>query len=179
VPWHPATGHGSWGSPWAMRTTPSPCSSSTVGGGFFLRCSGLLGTAPGRGEEGGGENTDRSWRLHQLIIRCHITVSLLAARNTRGDLSRIYTAPYRLLPILGKVSKKQLLTDGRNSLLRLGQRWQNVIEGCSHVHSDAVRATLLTGGALRRLAVRHSRGPGEAHGASPGTAIRRGTRSEA
>ena len=75
MPWHPATGHGSWGSPSARSTAPSPCSSRTVGGGFFLRCSGLT------------------------------TVSLLCARNKGGDLSRIYTAPDRFLLILGEIGR--------------------------------------------------------------------------
>jgi len=38
VPRHPATGHGSCGSPWASRKTPWPWSSRTTGRGCVLRC---------------------------------------------------------------------------------------------------------------------------------------------
>ena len=58
VPRHPATGHGSCGSPCARRYISLPCASRTSGGGFFLRCcpirfppwrsSGSLTAAPPR-----------------------------------------------------------------------------------------------------------------------------------
>ena len=44
VPPHPATGHGSCGSPWASREKPLPCVSRTTGGGFCgaaTPCPGL------------------------------------------------------------------------------------------------------------------------------------------
>ena len=65
MPRHPATGHGSWGSPSARSTTPSPCSATIVGSRFFRRCSDLT------------------------------RVSFRDTRNTWRDLSRRYTASPR------------------------------------------------------------------------------------